>query len=125
MCGIHQQTFRSPTNICDARMNDERVKLQRFRGDSITRPCRHNLEFSTPYTYQWQPMVYEAFKSRTTQSESATNQAVGGAFTCMTTGKHNGRLRMFFNPLSRAWWGWWTCCGCGGPAADVVDLLLP
>lgn len=40
---------------------------------------------------------------------------------CRTGCKHNGRIRMIYDPLARQWWGWWTCCGLGELAVDTRD----
>lgn len=29
--------------------------------------------------------------------------------------QHSGEMRVMFDPVSRVWWCWWTCCGKGYP----------
>lgn len=38
---------------------------------------------------------------------------------CKAGCKHNGKIRMIYDPLTRQWWGWWTCCGLGELAIDI------
>jgi hypothetical protein len=45
--------------------------------------------------------------------------ALHSPHTCHSGEKHSGRLRMFYDPLEKQWWGWWTCCGLGELALNM------